>query len=118
MFVLMDDDKAKEIKNWPVMINIPADGGATTKSEIRCDFLLLPQDDIDSSIQAARDGDEEADLMRRAWIGFNGVQDSSGNMVEFSAVNRDKLLKISYVRSAVTREYFNAVSGGKPKRGN
>jgi hypothetical protein len=114
----MDENDAREIKNWPVLISAPADGGNTVKFEIRCDFLLLSQDEIDATIQSAREGDTDADLMRRAIIGFNGVQDSAGKVVEFSPVNRDKLLKISYVRSAVTREYFNAIAGGKPKRGN
>ncbi|MBU1692299.1 MAG: hypothetical protein KJ958_05530 [Gammaproteobacteria bacterium] len=118
MFTVMDEDKAKEIKNWPVTINIPGDGGAITKAEIRCDFLLLKQDEIDSIIQAAREGDDSSDLMEKVWIGFNGVQDAAGTTIEFSAPNRDRLLKISYLRSAVTREYFNAVNGGKPKRGN
>lgn len=118
MFVLMDEDKVKEIKNWPVTINIPGDNGATTKAEIRCDFLLLNNDEIDAIVQAGREGDDSADLMARVWIGFNGVQDASGNPIEYSAPNRDKLLKIAYVRSAVTSEFFNAVNGRKPKRGN
>lgn len=118
MFKLLDETEAKTIKGWPVTINIPGDNGAVTKAEIKADFLLLPQSEVDDLIAAARNGDEDADLLRKVLVGFSGVADAGGNPIDFSEASRDRLLNISYARSALVQSYFKAAGGNRPKRGN
>lgn len=117
MFKISDDD-TKIIKSRPVVINIPGDGGAITKADITADFVILPQNEVDDLIAAARDGDGDADMLRKVWCGWSGVQDAGGNTVEYSEAARDKLLNIPYVRSALLQAYFKSASGEKARRGN
>lgn len=118
MFKMPDEGEELIIKGRTVFINIPGDGDAVTKAEIKADFLLLPQDEVDSLIEAARDGDSDADILRRVLRGWSGVENSDGSKMEFSTENLNKILKITYVRSALLETYFSAAGGRKAKRGN
>lgn len=117
MFKIADDD-TKIIKSRPVVINIPGDGGAITKADITADFIILPQSEIDDLIAASREVDGDADILRKVWCGWSGVQDASGNTLDYSEAARDKLLDITYVRSALLQAYFKSASGEKAQRKN
>ena len=106
MFILADEQEAKIVRKWPVVIQVPQDGGQVTKSEIECDFMILPQDEMDALIQSSREGDGDEDVLRRVWVGFGRVQDAAGNPIEYSDAVRDRMLKIPYVRGAILRGYF------------
>lgn len=119
MFKLDDNDETL-IKNWPVLIHVPQDGGTTQKHEITADFLLLPQDQIDEQLNSSRDSDGNADtdILRRVVQRISGVADADGKMIDYSPALLEKLLKKSYIKQALVTTYFEASAGKKARRKN
>ncbi len=121
MFKLMDDEDAgKEIKDWPVLINIPQDGGKVAKHEIRADFLLLPQADVEEQMEQSResDGNVDRDILRRVVRKLSDVADAEGKPLDYTTELLERMINKSYVRSALISCYFDAANGRKAKRKN
>lgn len=116
----LDENEETLIRNWPVIINVPQDGGTIKAQEINADFLLLPQEQIDEQLTLAREGDGNADIeiLRRVVKGIGGVADSDGKAIAYTPELLEKLLKKPYVRSALVNTYFEAAAGKKAKRKN
>ncbi len=96
---------------WPVTVHVPKDGGKFTKASFTAEFKALPQDEIDEVIADARDGRTDSNFAATCLVGWKGVQDESGEEMEFDDDNKDKLLNIPYVRNAVVTAFFEALSG-------
>ena len=120
MFTVPDENEEILIKDWPVIINVPQDGGVVAKHEIRADFALLPQDKIDEQIEASRESNGNADIgiLEQVLRKLGGFQDKSGNKLEYSVELQTRVIKIPYVRSALVNAYFEAAGGKKAKRKN
>lgn len=118
MFKLDDDEII--IKNWPVIISVPQDGGSVQKHEITADFLMLPQDQIDDQMASSRDseGHVDADILRRVVKRIGGVADVDGKVIDYTPELLEKMIKKAYVRAALVNTYFEAASGKKAKRKN
>jgi len=116
----LDDNEETIIKNWPVIINVPHDNGATQKHEITADFLLLPQDQLDEVLAASLDGEGslDADILRRVVKRIAGVADAEGKAIDYTPELLERLIKRPYARSALLGTYFEAASGKKAKRKN
>lgn len=120
MFKLMDDEEELVIKDWPVLINIPQDGGKVAKHEIRTDFLMLPQAEVDEQLEQSResDGNADRDILRRVVRNLSDVADSEGKPLEFTKELLDRMINKPFVRSALISSYFDAANGRKAKRKN
>lgn len=121
MFKLMDDEnEGLVIKDWPVVISVPQDGGAVAKHEIRADFLLLPQDEIDAQMELSResDGYVDRDILRRVVKRLSGVADAEGKALDYTPDLLEKMIKKPFVRNAMISTYFEAAAGKKAKRKN
>lgn len=116
----LDDNEEIIIKNWPVIINIPQDGGTTRAHQINADFLLLPQDKYNEQLEISRDSDSGADteMLRRVVKRLDGVADADGKPLDYTPDLLDKMLKKAFVRSALFDAYNEANSGKKAKRKN
>lgn len=116
----LDDNEETIIKNWPVVINVPQDGGTTQKQEISADFLLLPQEQIDEQLVLSREGDgnADADILRRVILRVSGVADSDGKAIDYTADLLERLMKKPFIRAALVSTYFEAAAGKKAKRKN
>jgi hypothetical protein len=117
----LDDNEETVIKNWPVTISVPQDGGAVQKNEISADFLLLPQDQLDDLMTASRDsegGSIDADILRRVVKRLTGIADADGKALDYSDELLERLIKKPFVRSALVSTYFEASAGKKAKRKN
>lgn len=86
----------KKTLEWPVTVNVPQDGGRTTKSTFIALLEVIGKDEQDTIISA---GESMAHRMLVGWK--SGVADAEGNELPFSDENRDKLLGIPYVLNAV-----------------
>lgn len=120
MFKLDDNDEII-IRNWPVIINVPQDGGGVQKHEITADYLMLPQDQLDDLIASSREsegGNVDADIVRRVVKRLGGVADADGKALDYTPELLEKMVKKSYVRLALTSTYFEAAAGKKAKRKN
>lgn len=101
---------------WPVQVNVPRDGGGFATHEFTAEYKMLEQSKIDLALEKFKN--EDSDMLKEIVIGWNGVQDSDGNVLPYSDENRDTLLEIPYVRTALMKGFFEAVSGNKVKKGN
>lgn len=107
-------EEQKSVK-WPVTVSIPRDGGRTTKATFTVEFELIPEDEK-SAIY--KDGGNDEDLLRRTVVNFEGVADSDDNPIPFSEEALDKLIKITYVRTAMTNAYLECSFGKAAARKN
>ncbi len=119
MFIL-DDGEEPLIRDWPVVISKPVDGGRVQKHEVTMDFVLLSQREIDDQVEASRASGESADvdILHRVLRGMGGFKDHAGNPIPYSEEMRDKVLRIPYVRIAFINAYFQAAAGQKAARKN
>lgn len=98
---------------WPVTVNIPQDGGKTLAAEFDAEFELLAVKVHDELVQSG------GDLLARVLVGWQRFMNEAGDApVEFSPEAQAEMLDISYVRSALTLAYYEAVHGNKAKRKN
>lgn len=109
MFIL----KAAHEFEWPVIVQEPEDGKHQAR-QFFARFLVLPQDEIEGLI---KDSPERVDvaLLRRALIGWRGVQDATKEEVPFSDEAREQLIAIPYVRLATVLAYRDAIAGIRRK---
>ena len=103
----------KKAITWPVVVEIPQDGGKTTKQTFTGEFEIVDQDELN---QLALEG---ADLLARVFTGWEkGVGDEEGKDLPFSEEMRQKLLKITYVRRALFEAYGQIQHGRAAPRKN
>lgn len=120
MFKLTDDnDEGTIIKNWPVIISVPQDGGTVQQHQITADFLLLPHTELDEMAAALEgDGRLDVEMLRRVVKRVGNVSDANGAVLDSSPELIERLLKKAYVRAALIKTYHEAASGQKAKRKN
>ena len=116
----LDTSDETIIRNWPVIINVPQDGGTIAKHEITVDFMLLSQDRYSELLKDFEESGTEpnVEMLKRLVRGIKGVADESGNPLEFSEELLARLTKKAYVRVALFNAYTDANTGNKAKRKN
>lgn len=120
MFKLLDEAEGRLVKKWPVLIKVPLDEGRVAQHEIRADYLVLPQDELDALMEASREseGKADSDLMRRVVRCLHDVEDKDGNPIDYTPELLERMLKIPSARLALVTTYFEAAAGQKAKRKN
>lgn len=110
MFKIQKSDTFK----WPVSVNVPVDNGRFQTYEFTGEFKLHEQSKIDQLLERFRNDDHDfvVDLL----VGWSGVQAADGNDLPYNDDNKRILLDIPYVRTAVTKAYFEASTGNKQKK--
>ena len=116
-------DKAAPIQvMWPVLIEVPADGGEVTKEKASVRFeiiaaaeaqkLLNPSTaDIISDLVEGGESDATVDFLKRVVVGWNEA-DFGG---PFSADGLVNLATYPFARNALVRAYGDAAQGRKAK---
>lgn len=104
MFVLKKDHSF----TWPVHVGIPVDDGKYDVKTFSVKFEAIDQDRI-TDLLTGSDGDLLKEVVT-GWSDYAGIQ---GNEIPFSDEERDKLLKIPYVRAAMVKAFFEAINGVK-----
>lgn len=120
MFTVPEENEEVIIKDWPVIINVPQNGGAVARHEVRADFVMLTQEKIDAQVDESRESNGNADIgiLNQVLRNLGGFQDSAGNKLDYSPEMQARVIKIPYVRSALINAYFDAAAGKKAKRKN
>lgn len=114
--------------SWPVTFKLPADGGKFEKQTFDAEFKRLPQariNEIQVEVQArvkasernesTTDGINDQSIADEILVGWSGVVDGDGDEVPFSAANKQQLLDIPTVASAIIVAYFDSLTGVKAK---
>lgn len=102
----LSDPSTDPIRDWPVEIYKPLDGGKTQRHTFRADFLVLPLDELSQV---------EDDDLSRVIVGWSGVADHEGTEIPYSPEALQKLLRISYVRVGLLAAYRNCLAGYRVK---
>jgi hypothetical protein len=101
---------------WPVLVNVPKDGGGFASHEFQAEFKFHEQSKMDLLLERLKNDDH--DILRDLLVGWKQVSNPDGTPVEYTEEAKEALIDIPYVRSALLKSYFEAISGNKVKRGN
>lgn len=117
---LLENPMFKIVQNatytWPVMLELPTDGGKTEKQTFDAEFKRLTQTRVDEIRSAVERGEmRDSELAREAMVGWSGIVDGDGEQVQFSEKSRDQLLDIPQVSGAVVTALLGSMSGAKRK---
>lgn len=103
-------EKPSEI-TWPVTVNVPRDGGTTTKAVFTGKFKILPGAEFNAIYSG---GGNDEDLCRNVVTGWGpDVSDQEGNPLPFNDENINKMIAIPYVRSGLVAAYLELSQGRK-----
>tara|TARA_R100001443_G_scaffold33437_3_gene47358 strand:- start:244 stop:585 length:342 start_codon:yes stop_codon:yes gene_type:complete len=110
-FVLKQSDTYK----WPVSVDIPMDG-----RHKRCTFdgvfkrlSMTRVDELGNQIQKGKITSKK--MAHEVLVGWEGIDDDEGNPLEFSVSNLNKLVDVPMVANAISKSFFDSISGVKVK---
>jgi hypothetical protein len=95
---------------WPVVINVPINGGETSKHEVSLQFEILTEDEYD---ELAVEGEKA--ILKRVIKAWKHIEDIDKKPLEFTVDNVDMLLKKSFVHRSFVIGYLNAAVGAVVK---
>lgn len=95
---------------WLVKVSRPDDNGRMVNATFTAIFARLNRDDIKAA--TSEGGDEE--LVRRGLVGWEGVQDEDGEVLEFSDEARESICNDPAACSATALALVNSLAGLKP----
>jgi hypothetical protein len=109
--------KNRIVKDWPVVIPVPQDGGRVMKYDAKADFEIITQPEHDAL--NARGG-QDADLLNRVVVGWpeDQFQREDETPLLFNDEAKAQLFAISYVRQAFVTAYLLAFTGREGQRKN
>lgn len=103
-------EKPSEI-NWPVTVNIPRDGGNTTKAIFTGKFRLITTGEFNAIYN---NGGNDEDLIRNVFTGWGSdLCDESGAPMEFNETNLNMAIAMPYVRNGIVAAYLELSQGKK-----
>jgi hypothetical protein len=107
----------KRIITWPVIIPVPQDGGKVHKHQVSVQFEMIDDEEFQSIYTG---GGTDRSLMERTLVDWREgeFQDAQGQPLLFNEENKQKILKVSYVRAALTQAYLRAHQGREAERKN
>ncbi|MGF1775902.1 hypothetical protein [Vibrio nomapromontoriensis] len=102
MFKVTDE---RIVKNWPVDVVVPIDGGDTQRHPIKVDLKITDTVDANKVLMG-----QEPEL-KMCLVGWEGIANEIGEPIEFSESARDTLLKNPHFTQSVVRAYQDCVAG-------
>lgn len=99
---------------WNITISEPVDGGFVDQ-KVSVKFKMLKQDRIDEIIKD--EAEEDADILDDVLIGWGeqSFKDEQGNNLLFSQENKDLILSVPFVRTALVKGFFASIAGKQGK---
>ncbi len=103
-------ENPKEI-SWPVTVNVPRDGGNTTKSVFTGKFSVITSAEF-AAIYA--NGGNDEDLIHNVFKGWgDDICDEFGSPLEFTEDNLNMVIAKPYVRNGIVAAYLEISQGKK-----
>jgi len=104
MFVIQKHDTPI---NWPVVVEVPVDGGKTDRQEFTAQFVMLGKDEIDA---LAIQGD--AAFIRGVLVGWGeDVKDPDGKAIKFGKKPLAEMTRRPYICRALISAYYEMAGG-------
>lgn len=101
---------------WPVAVSHLTEDGKTKNADFTARFKRLPQSQVDDLRERAIAGTiPDRELAETVLVGWEGVQDETGNALPYSEENRAALLDVVPVRPSVIKAWFDSISGAPRK---
>ena len=110
MFTLRENHTFKR----KVTVQVPNDKGSFNQELFTAEFRAIDSDEAEHLRNEAEDGTERK-LLAEVFIGFEGVKDEAGEVVEYSDQVRDQLIRIPYVSLPLINAFFEGILGRKVK---
>lgn len=95
---------------WPVVIEVPADGGKVQSLEVEGKFRLLHDDDYIATMK-----DAGVDLLSQVLLDWRGIEDESGAPLAFSPSALAQLKRIRWATAGFVMGFINAHNGAGRK---
>lgn len=109
MFVLKEGGEFE----WPVDVNVPVSGGEFETQRFIGIFRPVGSDRMEEIVKDAPLLEHDKIQAREFFVGWKDVTDPDKKPVEYSEQIRDRMLGIFYVRTAIVRAYWDAMTGKK-----
>ena len=106
MFII-DDNPTFQHK---VVARKPVDGGFKEEA-FKVTFNLLPAEEQDTYDLTTTEG--STSFLRRVIASIDDVAGADGKLLPYSDELRDKLIAMPFVRAAIARGYFEAITGAR-----
>jgi hypothetical protein len=113
--------KQSETYTWPVVFDVPIDGGRHERQTFDGEFKRLPQSKIGPMVAELQRLEDLGDLERITEIagdvvvGWSGINDDQGNEIPFSQKALQQLLEVPFLAVAVLKAYMDSIKGAKRK---
>jgi hypothetical protein len=105
MFVL---EKIATVE-WPVKVDVPADGGRTVTQAFSAVFAVLDDDEMAALTKEC--GGDDRKMLMQVVKGWSGVGDEAKHAIPFSVEALGRMTAIPYVRTAFVRAFNKAIYG-------
>lgn len=100
---------------WPVVVNLPTDGGQVSKQTFDAEFKRITQSRVEEMRSLVEKNEmTDIDLVKEVMIGWKGVTDNDVEVV-FSDTNLDLVLQIPSVAGAIVVAFLESLTGIKRK---
>lgn len=118
--IVKKSGETRIVHNWPVVVPTALDDGNIRKDEIRVDYEVLPQSEIDDITRTAQQAGQSGDsaLLRRSVKSISGEVDENNNPIPFNEDTFTEALDRSNQRMAMTNAFFDVQAGRKAARKN
>jgi hypothetical protein len=101
--------------SWPVVVELPADGGRFEKHTFDAEFRRLNQTRIESIMSEAVAGQlRDVEVAGEVMIGWKGITEN-GEDIPYSEKAKADLLGLQLVAAAVIKAWMESLSGAKRK---
>lgn len=94
---------------YPVEVNVVQDGGAVMTYEFNAQFKRLPEEQI-AEIRANPSQFTDRGVATLVMVGWDGVQDESGQPMPFNEDSLNQLLSDNGVAFAVSSAWFASIA--------
>lgn len=120
MFTLADK---RIVKNWPVPVSAPKDGGGATEQAMKADIKLMSTEQMLAEIKAEESAIEsvadaiayQKSFVRKYVRGLDDIADTNGEAIAYSADVLERVLDIPYARRALYEAVWDASRGAPTK---
>lgn len=101
---------------WPVVIEIPVDGGRFDKQTFDVEFKRITQSRIDE-IMSSGNEDELGfkTVAEEIVVGWRGVSDDNGDEFIFSEGNKSMVLDVPMLATAIVKAWIKSLAGAQAK---
>ena len=112
-FVLKQNDSSYK---WPVVYNMPVDGGRHEKHTFDAEFKRVTQTRIREIGEHIENQEiTEVDLLNEVLLGWDGINDEDGNPIKFSQKALQQVIDVPMLATDISKAFFNSIAGAKRK---